>query len=138
MGVTMENNFAVQTDYEIQMNVIPAFQKLDFVQEDEGIITRKDGLCLTIYPDLLTFSDRKGNDRVEIWYACRADFQLDRADILITRLVEVAKTIVPKAFYDEDAYLQYFRKAPIVDRSLRLTFFVNPHYPDGCWANHTL
>lgn len=61
------------------------------------------------------------------------------------RLREVAKWLkteilkMPiKPFHDEDAYMGYFKRPEKTSEFIRLSFYMNPSYPEGYWQNHTI
>lgn len=75
----------------------------------------------------------------KIWAKVEYEIPKDVSPIEAASLIEknVVENMSFGAFRDEDSYQGMFRLERGVDND-RLSFFVNPAYPDGAWHNHTL
>jgi len=102
-----------------------------------------DKQIIAIFPSILTYTDNNKKWCQKIWYKCRIEVNKLRGTLEVDRIAAVMKEFFKdekffyKPFKDEDAYKQHFSRLETLSE-IEISFYLNPHYPDGYWCNHTL
>lgn len=123
----------------------------------------KKQFSMVLYPELLSYKNNYKEDKkvygecTTVWTRCRIsidssmihfdnvtgkpDFYKSKViDQIIRVIKEDLKKIGYKPFMDEDAFRNNFTQPEYIDNlhAVEFSFFLNYHYPQGWWENHTL
>lgn len=149
----MNTNIAETTDKEVQ-EIISKLIKKGYNQWDEAWVemitpfkVNPDGnnenkAGVVLYPELLSYYDGKTWVTVP-WICVRAELEnhhtIDESfqRKFVKWLFEEFNEIGYKPFYDEDAFAGCCTREERKGYT-RLKLYVNPSFPEGYWANHTL
>jgi len=155
----MDINIAETTDLEIQLIIDKLSKNQRYKQFDEAYIEvqtpftihpdatnenwkKKAGLVL--YPELLSYYEKKKGYVTVPWICIRIEFEdspyvKDEAKQreFCKWIVEDFKSLGFNPFYDEDAFAGHFTKQDMKGY-VRFKMYINPSYPDGYWSNHSL
>lgn len=151
----MKTNIAALAEKEIQTIIEKLIKTYtDTVQSDVGYIeistpfvTNPDArneewktkIGLVFYPELLSYSEEKEEATVP-WICVRLELENTDPKIegdLLKWITNRFSEINYKPFYDEDSYRGNWRKEERRGWN-KYKMYINPDYPEGYWANHTL
>lgn len=124
-------------------------------QVDVHAINKKileQDIYLVLYPELLQYdytynvnNKRISEERTDAWVACQIELNDDLGEDKHIKILKelrswVENNIPIKPFHDEDATLGMFaKKCSAYSREYtEYVFYLNIHYKDGWWENHTL
>lgn len=125
---------------------IEKFKEHGWKQEDISYVTKVThlqewSLGIVFYSELLEYTqDGPYLNMLTPWVVGRLEVETtdhnklrDYTDFIIDELEKMRL----KPFHDEDSFMGYFAKEDNKGWT-ELKFYLNKHYPDGYWENHTL
>ena len=92
---------------------------------------------ITMIPDILYYS-QDNRDVAIPWLGLKAVTLKDNLEEAIKIILDTLENIGIKPFMDEDAYKKYFTRPKYEENLVSVTCYVNTHYINGYWYNHTL
>lgn len=150
-----------QLDYFIEK-----FKSIGYKEEDLHYLIRDTNIILhpdsrnekfktqfgmVLYMELLSYSEKNDNFSYMLtpWVCCRVTispedmkYQMDspRLKKLATFIQKDLETLGLNAFFDEDSFMKNFTRPELHKDgdSVNIKFYVNKHYPEGYWENHTI
>lgn len=147
-----------QLDYFIKKFISIGYKQEDlhYLMRNTNIITHpnsrnekfKTQFGMSLYTELLSYAEDK-KYMLTPWICCSITvtpedikYQMDSERLRsVGKLIQDdLKELGLKAFFDEDAFLYNFSRPELhkdLD-SVKIKFYLNKHYPEGYWENHTI
>ncbi|KKM75959.1 hypothetical protein LCGC14_1384940 [marine sediment metagenome] len=97
-----------------------------------------DNLPSIILSARILYYKEEMHDVAVPWMGLSITTQEGNLDTVITMLLNTLKEIGLKPFKDEDSYNLYFTIPKLHEGLISVTCYVNTHYGNGYWENHTL